>query len=188
MFSASQALARLRNSSRDSAITGSVEFVRASSPMASLPRLCRSSVELVLGDCTAPLRGCTGRRLGVVQVHRGTNECLQRLFVDLVALMEVDGAPGVAVEAGVEETRGIIQRGALGESPLHDFFVCLAGADHPVVIPNWDSSPLPLLDHGGVGLPDQFSDASEHLTAPITELRDPGVDQPRRRVPLFFLL
>src|SRR5262249_4740731 len=66
MFSANQALARRRNSSTVSAVTAN------DLP----PRLCRSSVELVLGDCTAPLEGCTDQRLGLVQVHRGTNECL----------------------------------------------------------------------------------------------------------------
>jgi hypothetical protein len=40
---------------------------------------------------------------GLVQGHGGANERLQRLFVYLLALMEVDGAPCVPVEAGVEE-------------------------------------------------------------------------------------
>ena len=38
-----------------------------------------------------------------VQCHGGANERLQRLFINLVALMEIDGTPGVAFEAGVEE-------------------------------------------------------------------------------------
>jgi len=38
-----------------------------------------------------------------VQCHGGANERLQRLLVNLVALMEVDGTPGVAFETGVEE-------------------------------------------------------------------------------------
>jgi hypothetical protein len=37
------------------------------------------------------------------QCHGGANERLQRLFINLVALMEIDGTPGVAFEAGVEE-------------------------------------------------------------------------------------
>jgi hypothetical protein len=43
------------------------------------------------------------------------NERLQRLFIDPVALMEIDGTPGVALEAGVEEARGVLQRGALAK-------------------------------------------------------------------------
>jgi hypothetical protein len=38
-----------------------------------------------------------------VQFHGGANERLQSLFIDLVALVEIDGTPGVAFEAGVEE-------------------------------------------------------------------------------------
>src|SRR5947208_2908500 len=55
-----------------------------------------------------------------VQGHGGANERFQRLFIDLVALVEIDGAPGVAFEAGVEEAGRVIQCGALGEGHLHD--------------------------------------------------------------------
>ena len=54
--------------------------------------------------------GASGRprispaRLRRVQCHRGANERLERLFINLVALMQVDGPPRVAFEAGVEET------------------------------------------------------------------------------------
>src|SRR5512143_2310325 len=47
------------------------------------------------------LRACIARRF--VQCHGGANERLQRPFIDLVALMKIDGASGVAFEAGVEE-------------------------------------------------------------------------------------
>jgi hypothetical protein len=40
---------------------------------------------------------------GLVQSHGGANERLQRLFIDLVALTDIDGASGVAFETGVEE-------------------------------------------------------------------------------------
>jgi hypothetical protein len=43
-------------------------------------------------------------RLGCVQCHSGANERLQRLVINLLVLVEVDGTPGVAFEAGVEET------------------------------------------------------------------------------------
>src|SRR3979490_3508419 len=89
-----------------------------------------------------------------VQRHGGANECLQRLLINLVALMEIDGTPGVAVEAGVEEARGILQRGALGEGQLHDALVRLTGADDAGVLPHRNPSPLPLLDHFRAGLLD----------------------------------
>src|SRR5262249_17752924 len=48
-------------------------------------------------------RRVDGRSHRRVQRHGGANERLQRLFVDLVAVMEIDRTPGVAFEAGVEE-------------------------------------------------------------------------------------
>jgi len=47
--------------------------------------------------------GASGSSHRRVQCHGGANERLQRLFINLVALMEIDGTPGVAFEAGVEE-------------------------------------------------------------------------------------
>src|SRR3979490_1716722 len=38
-----------------------------------------------------------------VQCQGGANKRLQRLLINLVALVEIDGTPGVAFEAGVEE-------------------------------------------------------------------------------------
>src|SRR5436305_1221917 len=66
----------------------------------------------------SPSRGGSGSAtalLGGVQVHCGADECFQRLRVDLLSLVDVDRAPGVAVEAGVEEAGRVLQRGALGE-------------------------------------------------------------------------
>ena len=40
---------------------------------------------------------------GRVQRHGRANESPQCLLVNLLALVEVDGTPGVAIEAGVEE-------------------------------------------------------------------------------------
>ncbi len=136
------------------------------------------------------MRRLTGRRkvvllgFGLVQGHGGTNERLQRLLVDLLALVEVDGTPGVPLEAGVEEARRVLQRRPLGEGHLHDALVGLAGADHPVVVPRRDAAPLPLLDDFGIGLLDQGAEPAEHLAPPVAELLDPRVDQLRRRLAL----
>src|SRR6202044_2002866 len=48
-----------------------------------------------------------------------------------------------------------------------------------------DASPLPLLNHIGVGLLDQLSDVGERLAPPIIELLDPGIDQPRGGLSIF---
>src|ERR1700704_6844185 len=79
-----------------------------------------------------------------VQRHGGANERLQGLFINLVTLMEIDGTPGVAFEAGVEEACRVLQRGALGAGQLHDGLVCLASADDSGVLPHRNPSPLPL--------------------------------------------
>src|ERR1700730_4841307 len=126
--------------------------------------------------------GASGSLHRRVQCHGDANERLQRLFINLVALMEIDCTPGVAFEAGVEEARRVLQRGALGEGHLHDIFVRLTGADHSGVRPHRNPSPLPLLDHFGVGLLDENSDPSERLAPPITQLLDSRIYQLRGSV------
>ena len=64
-------------------------------------------------------RDATASELGGVQGCGGSDEGLEGLLIDLVSLIEVNGAPHVAFEAGVEETSWILQRGALGEGELH---------------------------------------------------------------------
>ena len=59
---------------------------------------------------------------------------------DLLALVEVDRTPRIALEAGVEEVRGILQRGALGEGQLRDHLVGLAVQ----MIPPGDHTGTPL--------------------------------------------
>src|SRR5581483_5346389 len=119
---------------------------------------------------------------GLVQGHRGTNEGLQRLLVDLPALAEVDGTPRVPFETGVEEARRILQGGAFGEGHLHDVLVGLARADDSVVRPHRNASPLPLLDDFGIGFLHKGTEPAEHLAPPVAELLDSLVDQLRRRL------
>ena len=71
---------------------------------------------------------------------------------------------------------GSSQRRALGEGQLHGGLVGLAGADDSGVRPH-RNSPLPLLDHLGVGLLDERPDAGERLAAPAAELLDACVDE-----------
>src|SRR5260370_9930105 len=63
--------------------------------------------------------GASGSGRRRVQCHGGANERLERLFINLVALMEIDGTPGVAFEAGVEEACRVRVLRALCESYLH---------------------------------------------------------------------
>ena len=116
-----------------------------------------------------------------VQRNSGANERLERLRVDLVALVEIDRAPGVAFQARVEQARRVCQRRALGEGHLHSALVDLTRADDPVVRPHGNPGargfrPLPFLDHFGVGFLDDRADPGERLTPPVVQLVDPRVD------------
>src|SRR5215469_764741 len=91
---------------------------------------------------------------GHVQGHGGANESLQRLLVYLLALVEVDGTPGVPVKTGVEQARRILQSRPFGEGHLHDVLVSLACADQSVVRPHRNPSPLPFLYDIGIGFLD----------------------------------
>ena len=44
-----------------------------------------------------------------VQFDSGVDEGFERLFIDLVAFLKVDGTASVAVEAGIEEARRVFQ-------------------------------------------------------------------------------
>jgi hypothetical protein len=51
-----------------------------------------------------------------VQRHGRTDQRLEGILIQILALMDIDRAPGVALEARVEQTGRVLQRGALGES------------------------------------------------------------------------
>src|SRR5215472_3100421 len=113
----------------------------------------------------------------LVQAHCGANEGLQRSLVDLLALVEIDGTPGVALETRVEEAGRILEVRPFGEGHLHDALISLARADDSVVRPHRNASPLPLLDDPGIGLLDEAAEPAERRAPPVGELLDSRVDQ-----------
>src|SRR5512135_442748 len=72
------------------------------------------------------------------------DERLERIRVDLLTLVDVDGAPDIAVKAGVEELGRVFQGGALKERQLHDLLVRLPRADAAIMRPDRGPPPLPL--------------------------------------------
>src|SRR5262245_59466233 len=102
--------------------------------------------------------------------------------------MEIDGTPGVAFEAGVEEARGVLQPGPLREGHLHDRLLRLAVENQSSWTPTCNSPQLPLLDHFGVGLHDESSDPGQRLAPPISQLPDSRIDEARGRLPSFSCL
>ncbi len=93
--------------------------------------------------------------------------------------MDIDGAPHIAFEAGIEKVRGILQCSTFGEGQLHHGLVGLAGADDAVMLPHRNAAPLPGLDHIGIGLLDEMADPAERIAPPITQFPDPRIDQVR---------
>src|SRR5690242_19862259 len=66
-----------------------------------MPELCRNSPTCQQFPTYSDRRSALLLRR--IQLHCGADECLQRLLVDLVAFVDVDGAAHVALEAGVEQ-------------------------------------------------------------------------------------
>ncbi len=79
----------------------------------------------------------------------------------------------------LQEAQRILQGCPFGEGHLHDVLVSLACADHPVVRPHRDPSPLPLLDHFGIGFLDQGPEPAKHLAPPVAKFADSRVYQLR---------
>ncbi len=126
---------------------------------------------------------------GRVQCHGGADERLERAFIDLVALMDIDGAPRIAFEAGVKETCRILESRSLSEGEFHLVLVRFAGANDPVVGPHRNPqhrvrwlSPFHLLDDIWVRLLDEAPHPGESLAPPITQLLDSCIDQLRWRI------
>src|SRR5262245_1166011 len=104
------------------------------------------------------------------------DELLQGLLIDLLVFADVDRAPDIPLEAGVEEARRVLQRSSPGERQLHDTLVGLPRTHDAAVRPDGDP-PLPLLDDLRIGLVDELAHFREHHPAPVPELQDPLVDQ-----------
>src|SRR5512147_2574159 len=115
-------------------------------------------------------------RLRCVERDGGADQGLQGCLVDLLALFDVDGATRIALEAGIEQLRRILERSAFCEGQLHHGFVGLAGADDAVMLPDRNAAPLPFLDNFRIGFLDQSADAAQRLAAPVAELLDARID------------
>jgi len=122
-------------------------------------------------DCLLGLLGFWG--LGRIQRYGGFDQGFQRLLVDRIAFADIDGAARSAIEARIEKTGGILERGAAGECELDFVLLGFAGADDAVLRPSWHACrirgllPLGYFDRLGRSVFDHDANACEHLTAPI---------------------
>src|SRR5207244_1959537 len=104
--------------------------------------------------------------------------CLQRGPVDGIALMEIDGTHGLAVQTRVEQPLRILQLGALWKRQPHRVLEGLADADDAVVRPDGHPLgaggllPLHLFDYGRIGAPDESPQLAQPLTPPASRPAD----------------
>src|SRR5262245_8999140 len=153
--------------------------------LAHLPRAApRSVAEAIWPGPAMKLVGplaarSPGLRLALpleIERHCSADEILQGFLIDLVAFVDVDGAPDIPIEAGVEETRRVLQRSSLGKRQLDDVLVRLSRADEAAVGPDGSPHPLPLFDDLRVCLVYDCAHFRERLPAPVPKFLDLLID------------
>src|ERR1700692_4586079 len=105
--------------------------------------------------------------------HRGADELLEGSFVDLLPFAEIDRAPRVSLQAGIEELLRVSDGGSASEGELHDLLVRFPCADDAVMGPDRGSHPFPLFPDVGIGIVNELTDMSEGLSSPIPQLLNP---------------
>src|SRR5262249_37691031 len=116
-----------------------------------------------------------------IERNSSADEILQSYLIDLFAFADVDGAPDIPIEAGVEQTCGVLQSGSLGKGHFDDAFVRLSRADDASMGKDGSPHPLPLFDDLGVRLVEDCAHFSEHPAAPVAKFPDPLVYECRSR-------
>src|SRR5262249_56538078 len=121
-----------------------------------------------------------------IERYCSADQTLQGRLINLVAFVDVDGAPDVPFETGVEYAGRVFQCSSLGKCHLDDVFVCLSRTDNASV--GKDGSPrrrrldpLPLLDDLRVCLAYDFAHFRECFSAPVPKFVDLLVDSFRGR-------
>src|SRR5262249_2569393 len=117
-----------------------------------------------------------------IERHRSADELLQGRLIDLFALVDVDGAPDISLEAGVEEPRRVVQRSSSRRGHLDDLLGRLSGANDPGVRPHGSPHPLPLFDDLWICAVDDLSYPCERLSTPVAKFLDLFVDECGRGV------
>ena len=117
--------------------------------------------------------------LRLVQHCGRADQRLEGGFIDVITLMDIDGAPDLAFQAGVEHACRVSQRSAFSKGQLHLALVGLAGADDAALGPD-RNVPLPLFDRLGGRLPNQRAHTGKRLAAPVVQAFDFGVYALRR--------
>src|ERR1700685_3077566 len=119
-----------------------------------------------------------------IERHGGADEILQSRLVDLVAFVDVDGAPDIALEARVEKRPRILQRRALGECHLDHVLVRLSRTDDAGMREDRSSRrgrfyPLPFFDDLRVRFVYDLAHFRQRLPAPVSKVFDLLVNECR---------
>lgn len=117
--------------------------------------------------------------------NRPSHQSLKCKFIDLIPLAEIDRSSRIPLQASVEQTVGIINRGTLCEGHFDRGFVHLARADQPCagVRPN-GSAPFPFLEDRWIGCADDRTERGERVAAPVGQFAEECIDHRLRVVVL----
>src|SRR5437899_10558396 len=123
-------------------------------------------------------------RLREIVPDGGLHDRLERLFIELLVLRDID-RPRLAQELRVEELLRVRKARARGEREPHPLLKDDPDTHHPVVRPDgraqWVAGPLPLhiLPNLGVRVVDDLAELRQHRAAPIARLRNQLIDRSR---------
>src|SRR5437867_3056611 len=123
-------------------------------------------------------------RLREIVPDGGLHDRLERLFIELLVLRDID-RPRLAQELRVEELLRVRKARARGEREPHPFLEDDPDTYLPVVRPDgraqWVAGPLPLhiLGNLGVRVADDLAELRQHRAAPIARLRNQLIDRSR---------
>ena len=129
--------------------------------------------------------GSPGLRLALaleIKRHCCADEILQYRLIDLVAFVDVDGAPNISVEAGIEQTGRVFYRSSPGKGHLDVVFVRLCRADDAAAGEDGSSHPLHRFDDLRVCRVDDGTHFRERLPPPVSKFVDLRVDKCRGRL------
>src|SRR5262245_45815304 len=105
---------------------------------------------------------------GTVEFNGGTDEILQRSFIDDIVFVEVNGAGHLGFQARIEETMRIIQRCPLEKVDL-DIVLESSNSNNIFVARPHRCIPFPFFDNSWGSIENQLAQSCKHLAAPIRE-------------------
>jgi len=121
-----------------------------------------------------------------IERYCSPDKIFQGHFIDPLAFVDIDSAPDIPLETGVEETFRVLQRSSLGKCQFDGVLVRLPSADDPAVRKDGNSrrcllGPLPLFNDLRICRVYDFAHLGERSPAPVTQFFDPCVDYCRSR-------